>query len=243
MTGAGPQNEREHIERVYGERSRSIPADRYSAFDPANLFIIQQRERAVLAALKRHGMQDLSGTRVLDVGCGTGGELRNLVRYGADPSLLHGIDILGERIAAARAISPNMHFSEGSARELPFADSTFDLVTQFTVFSSVPDGGLRARIAQEMIRVLRPGGFVLWYDLRYDNPRNPDVHGSGTKDVRSLFPGCSYDFRAVTLAPPLTRALASLSWTCCLLLEAVPFLRSHYLAIIGKPSKTKEELT
>lgn len=236
MTGtpAPADRERKHIEEVYGKRTRSIPADRYTAFDPGNLFIMQQRERAVLAVLRRHGMHPLAGKRVLDVGCGTGGELRNLVRYGAVPNLLSGIDILKERIASAREISPNMNFAEGTARELPFADGTFDLAMQFTVFSSVPGEGSQSAIAKEILRVLRPGGSVLWYDLRYDNPRNPDVHGLGRNAVKQLFPGCTYDFRSITLAPPVARAIAPHSWIMCCLLEQFPFLRTHLLAVIRK---------
>ena len=53
-----------------------------------------------------------------------------------------------------------------NAAELPFPDGEFDLVTHFTCLSSVLDPGLRAAIAAEMWRVVRPGGVVLSFDMR-----------------------------------------------------------------------------
>src|SRR6266550_3411093 len=70
---------------------------------------------------------------------------------------------------------PRVRLECGSATELPFEAGTYDLVLQATLFSSVLDAGVKGRIATEMLRVLRPNGAILWYDLRIDNPRNLDV--------------------------------------------------------------------
>jgi SAM-dependent methyltransferase len=55
---------------------------------------------------------------------------------------------------------------QGDAAQLPYADESFDLVMQFMCLSSVLDSLMREQIADEMWRVLRPGGSILFYDLR-----------------------------------------------------------------------------
>ena len=63
------------------------------------------------------------------------------------------------------------------------------MVLQSTVFTSIQDDGLKAQVAAEMMRVVRPDGLILWYDFRVNNPRNPDVTGVGKTEILRLFPG------------------------------------------------------
>jgi SAM-dependent methyltransferase len=226
-------SEAERIRAVYARRGERGLDARYSYWEPTNLYTFQQRERAVVEALGRHGLLPLGERRVLDVGCGDGSVLRDLLRYGARPDNLEGIDLLPERIERARELSPNLRFAEGDAAALAHADSSFDLALAFTLFSSILDEETRRRVAGEMLRVLRPGGLALLYDF-WLNPRNPDVRPLGKREVRALFSGCRFDWRRVTLAPPLVRLLAPRSWLACYLLERLPFLRTHYLVAIRK---------
>ncbi|MCC7239903.1 MAG: class I SAM-dependent methyltransferase, partial [Candidatus Brocadia sp.] len=154
--------ERERIRQVYEQRKQKIPSDLYSFFNRANLFIIQGREREILEAFKRSGIHSLETRRILDIGCGGGGELRNFIRYGASPENLFGIDLLPDRIGIAKKISPNIDFRCGDASEIPYEDESFDMVLQFTVFTSILDKGMKRSIATEMLRVLKPDGIVLW---------------------------------------------------------------------------------
>jgi hypothetical protein len=117
---------------------------------------------------------------------------------------------------------------------MPLRDATFDLVLQFTIMSSVLDDALRDAIAAESLRVLRPGGAIIWYDFIW-NPGNRDTRGLRLTDVRRLYPGCDLDARRVTLAPPISRLLARVSLPACRALEAIPLLRSHYLIAITRP--------
>jgi SAM-dependent methyltransferase len=114
---------------------------------------------------------------------------------------------------------------------LPYPNACFDLVCQFTVFTSVLDEALRRCIAQEMWRVLRPGGAVLWYDFRFQG-HNPAVRAIHPSEVRALFPKGTFAVRRVTLAPPIARRLASLSWLGCEILARVPWLLTHDLLLI-----------
>jgi hypothetical protein len=83
-----------------------------------------------------------------------------------------------------------------------------------------------------MLRVLKDGGLILWYDFCYDNPRNPDVRGIGKREIIKLFPNCRFDFHRVTLLPFLSRALAPKSWLLCYLFERLVLFNTHYLVVI-----------
>ena len=223
-------------ERVRAAYARRPARDaRYSWFLPGHLYLMQQRDRAVLDALARHGLADLEGMRVLEIGCGDGNWLRDLVRWGATPERLVGVDLLADRLReAVRRGPPGSGFAQVLGGELPFRAGSFDLVIQSTVFTSILDPAVRAAVAGEMLRVLRPGGRVLWYDFHVNNPANPDVRAVSHAEIRGLFPGCAVDARRVTLAPPVARRLAGWSWLACRALELLPFLRTHSLAVITK---------
>jgi SAM-dependent methyltransferase len=222
----------ERIAREYATRDADQRLlDRYRLTNPGQLFMVQGRERRLLALLTRHGFAErLGGARVLDVGCGSGGLLLDLVRYGARADLLAGVDLMPERIALAQGRLPTADLRRVSAVELPFDDGRFDLVCQFLVFSSLLDPADARRVAAEMRRVLRPDGLIVWYDLRVDNPRNPRVRGVGRAELAALFPGCALDVESLTLAAPLARRLAPRAWPLAALLERLPPLRTHLLA-------------
>src|SRR5690606_28099006 len=94
--------------------------------------------------------------RVLDLGCGRGDLLPELVAAGVDPGRVVGVGLLPDRLTAAR--EGGLRTAVASGTTLPFPDSSFDLVVAFTVLSSVTDTNIRDRIANEIGRVLRPGG-------------------------------------------------------------------------------------
>jgi ubiquinone/menaquinone biosynthesis C-methylase UbiE len=220
------------IRAAYAKRNgRSI----YSLFEPAQLLAIQERERRLLRLLSARGVTSLESSKILEVGCGTGLWLREFVRWGARPENITGVDLLPERIAEARRLCPpQLKLECGSATHLDSENAEFDLVVQSTVFTSILDPKVKIRIASEMLRVLRPEGSIVWYDFRFNNPRNPDVHGIKAKEVRSLFPGCRVESHKVTLAPPLARPVARLSRTLHSILSSIAPLRTHYLALITR---------
>jgi hypothetical protein len=87
-------------------------------------------------------------------------------------------------------------------------------------------------MAAQMLRVLRPGGVIIWYDFFLRNPRNPYVKPVTKEEIRKLFPGCTLDLRRASLAAPLVRFLAPRSWAACSLLSRLPPLCTHYLGAI-----------
>jgi len=93
---------------------------------------------------------------------------------------------------------------------------------------------MKKNTANEMLRVLHPGGIVLWYDYHMNNPRNADVRGVRRKEIWELFPDCDIRLMRTTLAPPLARTLVPFSVILCQIFEKVPWLCTHYLGVIKR---------
>jgi ubiquinone/menaquinone biosynthesis C-methylase UbiE len=221
--------------RIRGAYARRGDVSRYSLFNPGQLYMVQERQRRTLALLAREGFAPLADRRILEVGCGLGNWLRDFVDWGAAPRNLAGIDLLPDRVAAARALCPPaVTLLAGSAAQLPFADDAFDIVLQATVFTSILDASFRRRAAAELLRVVRPGGIVLWYDFHAHNPRNADVRGVTRAEIAALFPACDITLERITLAPPLSRALAPVARPLCTILGRIPLLCTHHLGAIRK---------
>jgi ubiquinone/menaquinone biosynthesis C-methylase UbiE len=223
------------IREVYRRRAAAGGRARYTRSRPSVRYFNLRRDEELLTLLGRNGARDLAGARILDVGCGRGQPLADWQRWGAQAKNLYGIDLMEPFLQQAKAVLPNAKLFVGSAERLPFRDACFDIVVQLTTFTSILDPAMRRGAAAEMLRVLAPGGLIIWYDFRYPSPRNADVRPVDMREVETLFPGCRIDGVTITLLPPLTRLLAPLSFTMCRRLEAaVPGLRSHYLAVIRK---------
>jgi SAM-dependent methyltransferase len=98
------------------------------------------------------------GSRLLDVGCGSGQLALLASRGGADAT---GVDIAENLIERAqeraRVEGLRAHFRLADAEDLPFADAGFDIVTSLfgAMFAPRP-----AVVARELLRVCRPGGVI-----------------------------------------------------------------------------------
>jgi SAM-dependent methyltransferase len=157
--------------------------------------------------------------------------------WGATPELMSGIDLDEEAVNQAMRRLPRSDLRFGNAAALPWPDRSFDIVLQMTAFSTMLDGKLRQDVAREMMRVLKPDGAIISYDLRFGNPKNPSVRAVKAREIKEMFPGCSVKLKRVTLVPPLMRRVVPVSWMLALLLEKIPFLRSHLLGRI-RPQQT-----
>ncbi|MDQ0725312.1 class I SAM-dependent methyltransferase [Microbacterium sp. W4I20] len=94
------------------------------------------------------------GSRVLDVGCGSGEFLAMLGTLGAEAA---GIDPARRMVEIARAAAPAADVRVGAAEELPWPDASFDVVTAFNALQFAED---TLDALAEMHRVTAPGGLV-----------------------------------------------------------------------------------
>jgi len=228
--------ERQRIQTEYRRRAKEISADLYSPWQPVEIFFKTRRKAVAAQMLNEARVFPHIGNTCLEVGCGAGGWLADFISWGVRETDLYGIDVDAFRITRAKEILPAADLRIGDAANLPWADDSFGTVISSTLFTSVLDSRVRSLIAAEIVRVLAPGGALLWYDFAFNNPKNPHVRGISRREVRKLFPQLVGKIKSVTLAPPLARLIVPRSWTLATFLEAMPFLRTHLLAVLIKAS-------
>ena len=228
-------SEIDRIKTAYDGYSDPGYADRWSAKHRGNVLIDEYRARMLKQAFTKHGLVPFTNQQILDVGAGYGHVLDMFRTWGAPAESLTGVDLLPERVETAKQRHPGITFLNQNAADLQFPNATFDAVCTFAVFSSILDADLRGRIAAEITRVLKPGGYVIWYDFRFNNPRNAQVRGVSKSHIASLFPGFTPDLRLATVLPPLVRRLGPATDTLYPVLNLVPFLKTHYLGTLRRP--------
>jgi SAM-dependent methyltransferase len=102
-----------------------------------------------------------SGARLLDVGCGTGRWVRRYRELGFSPV---GVDATIGMLRIARSHRTTCPLAAGLANDLPFSNDVFDCVSDITVVQHIPYR-LQPQALREMIRVLKPGGRMILFEL------------------------------------------------------------------------------
>ena len=154
---------------------------------------IQSDLRLLYDAAKEIGRLP-AGARVLDVPCGGGVALRGLqpgqgVEYVAadiSPRMIDRTLARAEDLGVADQVTGRL----ADVGDLPFEDSSFDLVGTFTGLHCFPDP---ARAAVEMCRVLRPGGVLTGSALMNDTGARYEPMRRAGRLGGLLGPGCTTD--------------------------------------------------
>ena len=97
---------------------------------------------------------DVSGKKILDVGCGTG-ELLYVFENGYKNVEAHGLDISPKMLEKAKERTSNVEYKEGNVEKLPYDNDTFDIVVNSASFHHYENP---QKALEEMRRVLKPGG-------------------------------------------------------------------------------------
>lgn len=219
----------------YAKRTEQDLKWQYSMLNPSVYMSVQERQRKLIEILLKHAVGPVETLKVLEVGCGTGVNLRELITLGLRPENLTGNDLIPDRIERARSLLPvDVTLVLGDAMETSFPYSSFDIVLQSTVFSSILDNDFQRDLANRMWQWLKPGGGIIWYDFVYDNPINPDVRGVKLRRIKELFPYGECLSQRVTLAPPISRKITKIHPKVYTMLNLFPFLRTHLICWISK---------
>lgn len=231
-------NEINSIHERYDKRKYLVESSRYDPLNPSVYLSEQEKERAFIKWIKYANIAPVNRLKVLEIGCGSGTNLLQLLRLGFIAENLVGNELIDERAHAARERLPDKtKIIVGDASNLDYPGNSFDVVLQSTVFSSVLDRDFQQKLADHMWYLTKPGGGVLWYDLIYNNPWNQDVKGVPIRRVRELFSGGEMRAWRLTLAPPISRLVTEVHPSLYSLFNLFPFLRTHVLCWICKKTK------
>jgi ubiquinone/menaquinone biosynthesis C-methylase UbiE len=223
------------LRKVYTERSKKN-SFKYSLFNPAQLFLSQQRQRKLIDLLRHCNITNLGQIEaMLEVGCGDGFVLQEYIGLGLPQKNIYGTDVLAERLTKAHSILPNIPLACADGRALPYRADSFDLVILYTVMSSILDKNVQKQVIDELLRVVKPNGIIMFYDF-WLNPNNPNTIGITKADLRHWFPDSQLIARRVTLAPPLSRRIVHRAWWLGTLLEALWIFNTHNLVAILPPN-------
>jgi SAM-dependent methyltransferase len=134
--------------------------ERFSETHAAEMYdAASRRSKAAKAvAILRDCLGDLSGWRLLDLGCSNGLMTKF---YGDAFKQVVGVDIDAPGIAFAQAnnTAPNIRYELSDGMNTGLPDESMDVVTCTHVYEHVPDAG---QLLNEIYRVLRPGGACLF---------------------------------------------------------------------------------
>src|SRR5579864_4133769 len=123
----------------YARRSENAQR-RYAMEQPEVWQVVLERQKAMVRLLSSQLNVPFDAATLLEVGCGSGMNLLEFLRMGFRPGNLVGNELLPERLSLAREILPeSLRLYPGDASQLPFAEGTFDIVFQSTVFTSLLD--------------------------------------------------------------------------------------------------------
>ena len=164
------QTETERIQRSYAKRSGEGFAKRYSFLSPAVYMSVQERERALLRWIRDCGVAPLASRRLIEIGCGSGQNLLDLLRFGFQPE--SGVDLENFRPLPVRSLFSSGDIVVGTVKTLEVKYGIEYLIRAFRLLKDmlaaiplklliVGGGSQRARL-ESLARELG-----VWADTRF----------------------------------------------------------------------------
>ena len=168
---------------------------------------------------------DLSGKRVLEVGCGRGGGTAYVAKYHR-PGAAIGVDYSNVTVKRAQDLNGEtdvLSYRWGDAENLPFPDGSFDVV--INIESSHCYANMSGFL-EEVARVLKPGGVFSWADMRGSNM----VAGTN-----QCFENCAElePVQETDLSDGVVRALDQMNEKKIQRIKQIPVLSKFFLEFAG----------
>jgi trans-aconitate methyltransferase len=174
------------------------PAKRFRNWDLDEFLRTGQEEiQSLMESARQMGLPDRQG-RAIDFGCGVGRLTRALRTYFTD---CHGVDISRSMLELAHKLTPECDFQEASNLG-SFPDGYADLIYSNLVLQHQPDSAQAGRLIADMIRVLAPGGLLVFQMPLHLPWRNRlQLRRRAYRTVRAVGLNHSFAYERLKLSP------------------------------------------
>lgn len=223
----------EIIERYHRRQSKDASA-LYNCLKPCNVVAFTEKYKKLCNILLQNFGLTFSTKNYLEIGCGTGSNLIQLLQLGVPPTNLTGNDIFEPSLKKAQETLPTkIQLQLGNFLDITYQENTYDCIILSTVLSSILDLKFQKEVIEKAYKLLTKNGIILLYDFIFNNPWNPDVKGINLKYIKSICPWSAYNFSKVTLCPPLARKLCHFPYFLKLL-TSIKLMNTHIIGFLRK---------
>jgi SAM-dependent methyltransferase len=165
---------RDGIIEHYERRSESLDTPAGLVTLDTNSMLAARRGRLLLRLLAEEGAAPIAGRSVLDLGAGFGALALYFAHLGAE---VVAVDPNGKRTQVAVEIARRRGLPVSAviahAQSLPLPDSSVDLVVANNSLCYIVEQDAERRALEEILRVLRPGGWLIVRNPNRLHPRDP----------------------------------------------------------------------
>ena len=207
----------EHYQRrLQGNPNSSFSWKRPNSHHQMAVFL-----RNIAHAFNTINIDDLDNHYILDIGCGNGNLLNNLITWGANKRKLYGTEVspcMRQRAsdnlpAEVKVLQP----------DLAKINQKFSIIFINTVLSSITDKDDRKKLLNDAERLLAQNGILVIFDMRYENPWNNNTCKVSLKEILRTLAHLEYVYRKrLILLPMISRVLAR--YKLFFLIELISFL-------------------
>lgn len=211
------------------ERNYIRERDVWSPVNPLALFYRHMFEEELTRLFRRERL-DLAGKKIVEAGCGYGEKTRLLIELGAEPENVCGFDADPEALGRAARTVKGPVFNQADGATLPYPNDAFDVAVLFLYMSVLEPGNVRPQAANEITRVLRAGGYILWYDTMEKG--GGYLWGLEPEEIQKLFPGYEPALHRFGLQHRWATRIVYKSFEAARLLARAGPAKSHVIGIL-----------
>jgi len=176
------------VNNLYSKTSSfDDPSYIYSLRNPVGFYQRIMVLRSLIEVLNRNNISLSEFNYILDLGCGIGYWLRIIAEIRGNAEGLIGVDLSEERLNYAKKINKNIKWIKADMCNLSFEDETFNFVTAFVSFMFLTNEKDLKKAISEIARVLKNGGFFLFYDVVGNKKLSGFTRGFQIKETKELF--------------------------------------------------------
>ena len=143
---SGDEQEKRRILNVYNSyKQKQYQNTKWSNKFIGNQYIFNERLQTVKKIVLDNNI-DLSNARILEIGCARGDVIDLLIKVGVQENNIYGIDIRKEKLQYVKNKFPDCHFQIMDVKNMKYPENHFDLITVFTLFSSIFNSRITAML-------------------------------------------------------------------------------------------------